>query len=47
MVVKRFTQTGQRHGGQVDGARGVSTLGQSSDKLEVEDPTDEPADAAR
>lgn len=45
--VKAFTQTGQGHGGQMDGAHGVWTLAQSSDELEVEDPTDQPADAAR
>lgn len=45
--VKRLTQTGQCHGGHMDGAPGVLTPAQSSDKLEVEDPTDQPADAAR
>lgn len=44
---QRFTQTGQCHGGQMNGTHGVWSLAQSSDKLEVEDPTDQPADAAR
>lgn len=41
-----LTQTGQRHGGQVDGLHGVGPLVQRPHELEVEDAADQAADAA-
>lgn len=41
-----LTQTGQRHGGQMDGLHGVGPLVQCPQKLEIEDATDQAADAA-
>lgn len=43
----RLTQTGHRHGSQMEGTHGVWPLGQRSDELEVEDSADQAADAAR
>lgn len=41
-----LTQTGQRHGGQMDGLHGVGPLVQRPHELEVEDAADQAADAA-
>lgn len=41
-----FTQTGQRHGSQMNRVHGVRSLVQCPDKLEVEDPTNQATDTA-
>lgn len=45
-VMLYYTQTGQRHGSQMDGVHGIWSFVQSPDKLEVEDPTNQTTDTA-